>query len=172
MSTGFSSRLSYDDSSYISSVDQSVTPLSYMLNGNNYKNCDKCIPEPSLAVPNNFNELSEPQIDIENTLTNRNWKNDKKQLNSSYVDMFPQEVDKYSDFFKLNDCTSAMISKNSLLTDPKSKYKSLSTQHLVFTPLPIAADNVYPIIGNPGFISSRDVAIDLYRKNMNITTPR
>ena len=67
MSTGFSSRLSYDDSSYVSCVDQSVTPLSYMLNGNRSQNCDICIPDPSVSTPNNYTKVSEPQIDIENT---------------------------------------------------------------------------------------------------------
>jgi len=166
MSTGNSSRLSYDTTSYNAEVNQSVQPMNYYLNSYRFRNCDGCYPEVSQTYPDHTVRATERVIEIENTLSTRDRKNDKKEVVSQNVDKFPEEVQKYEHSFGLQDCSDKIRTSNSLLTNPKINYKGLSTQHLVFSHLPIDATNFTPIYGNPGFVSSRDVAIDEYKKIM------
>jgi len=162
-----SNRLSYDDSSYNSEVEQSTGPMGYYMNAYRSRNCASCYPEVSQTYPSNNFLLTDFQVDIENTLSTRNQLNDKKQLSTPNKDNFIQQVIKYQDSFQLKDCPADVYTQNSLLTDPKINYRGLSTQHLVFTQLPISPTNVNPIYGNPGFVSSRDVAMEEYKKLIN-----
>jgi hypothetical protein len=171
MSTGSSNRLSYDQSAYNASIGKSTDPMGYMLSNYASNNCDKCYPEVSINFPLDYNNVSESLIDVENTLSTRDWKKDKREMQTISKDHFYQKVEKYKNSFLVKDCNDTLISHNSLLTNPKSQTRAFSTQHLVFTPVQ-TSEEITPIWNNPGFVSSRDVAIDLYRKKMNITTPR
>lgn len=80
---GVSSRLGYDQCSYADKLDQSVTPLSYMLNTNYTSNCNACLS--TLGPRSGFNGYgvstiqvdhkyapAEDLTDIESILSNRN----------------------------------------------------------------------------------------------------
>ena len=168
MSHGNSSRLSYDTTSYDASVKKSTEPMSYFMDSYRYRNCDVCYPEMPYIYPQQYNSTSEAHVDIENTLSSRDHKSDKKQPGgTSDNDVFREKVLKYQNNFNLKSCDT-FHSNNSLLTNPKSDYRALSTQHLVFSYLPHMATDVVPLYGNPGFASSRDIAIDEYKKIMKI----
>lgn len=167
MTTGNSGRLSYDPSSYESEVGQSTNPLSYLTNPIYARNCDRCYPEVGQAFPNNYRRETDPRVEIENTLSSRKWKRDKRQPNGIKWDDFEELSIKYGGDETLGGCASAFETRHSLLSDPKIQYKSRSTEHLVFSTLPIAAQDWIPTTRNPGTVSSRDVAIATYRNIMD-----
>jgi len=171
MSTGSSNRLSYDKLAYDSSIIKSTDPMGYMLSNFAGNNCDKCYPDASVNYPFDYTNVSEPLIDLENNLSNRDWKKDKREMQTLSKDTFYKKVEQYKNTFLVKDCDNTLVSHNSLLTNPKSQTRAVSTQHLVFTPVQTSVEFA-PIWNNPGFMSSRDVAIDLYRQKMKITTPR
>jgi hypothetical protein len=162
-----SNRISYDDSAYQADVKRSVDPLFHSLSNYYVKNCDTCLPEPSVVGPMNVRTLDNDMIDVENILTNRDWKMDKKQFNSEHVDVFLPTVNRLGNKLALNNCMNGeLTATNSLLLDPKVNYKALPIQHLVFTGLPVNPQDVIPVLRNPGFVSSRDIAINEYKKNL------
>ena len=163
MTTGISSRLSYDTTAYDADVQQSTNPLGYYVSPDYYANCEKCAPEVGQAYPTNFRRTSEPRIDIENTLTSRTWKRDKRQTNGEKWDDFEDLKIKYENFETLRDCGPDNTAQHSLLQEPKLNYRSMSTDHLVFTSLPINPQDYIPDIRQPG-ASSRDIAINQYRQ--------
>jgi hypothetical protein len=160
-----SSRLSYDVTSYDASIKKSTDPLAYHLAGFGNKNCGSCFPDASIMYPKEYNDASNPTesvIEVENVLSNRDWKNDKKQF-GSHQDTF-QALAREKKFGLPGCSTPAMRSSNSLLTNPRSSYRELSTEHLVFIGNPIYPQDYIPNARVPGSVSSRDVAVDLYRK--------
>lgn len=166
MSLGESSRLSYDTTEYESQVQESTKPMTYFLDSFRFRNHSVCSVDPSYAYPQNYTHHSDAQIEIENTLSSRDVKKDRSQVGARQ-DTFRDKVIRYQDTLKLNECAAGQnVVKNSLLTNPKSDYRALSTQHLVFTYLPYVSTDVTPLYGNPGFASSRDIAIEQYKKAM------
>lgn len=164
MTTGTSSRLSYDTSAYASDIGQSTSPLSYMLDPYSSQNCGRCFPEVGAAYPAKPKRDTDPRIDIENTLTSRKWKRDKRQINGEPWDDFNELQTKYANNEQLPECMPNTIeSRHSLLTDPRINSKSRTTEHLVFSSLPISAQDYIPTLRNPGK-SSRDIAIEEYRR--------
>lgn len=160
------SRLSYDDNIYQSDVKQSTSQLKYQLSDYSRINCGVCQPDIGSGTPQVILNPTDKRVSVENVLTNRDWKSDKKQTLGGVDPLRPSGVFG-SD---LKSCpTTGLRSSNSLLTNPKSRYRSLSTEHLIFGPLPINPQDTIPFERNPGFISSRDVAIDSYRKLMGKT---
>lgn len=157
-------RLSYDDNIYQSDVKQSTSQLAYQLSDYSRINCGACQPDVGAGFPDVFYNPANKRIGAENVLTNRDWKNDKKQIIGGVDPLRPSGIDVSS---KLRMCSAPNLrSSNTLLTNPKSQYRSLSTEHLIFFPLPINPQDTIPFERNPGFVSSRDVAIDSYRKIM------
>ena len=63
-----SNRLTYDTCSYKKALDQSVTPLSYMLNPIKYENCNQCRMELGLVGGNNVSRIEGNLVDLENDL--------------------------------------------------------------------------------------------------------
>jgi hypothetical protein len=162
-----SNRLTYDTSAYAAHVQQSVNPLLHNLSNFYVQNCDACVPEPSVVGPHNVKKLDNDLVEVENILTNRDWKMDKKQFNSEHVDVFLPTAARLGDKLSIRNCVNGeLTSTHSLLTEPRVNYKGLSTQHLVFTGLPINPQDVIPVARNPGFVSSRDIAINEYKKNI------
>lgn len=168
MSTGNSSRLSYDINTYKADVNKSTLPMDYYLSSYSSQNCDSCYPEVGQSYPAPITRTSESQIDIENTLSTRDRKADKKAMGTEQKDNFEEKVIKYQDSFLLRDCPAGVYTGNSLLTDPKINYRGLSTQHLVFSYVPIQGNTPNMSYRNPGNVSSRDLAIEEYKKIMNI----
>ena len=156
-------RLSYDQAIYDSDVKQSTGLLAYQLSDFSKKNCAVCHPDVGVSLPQGSTfTRDETHVKAENILTNRDWKTDKTQLLGG-VD--PLRGGVLTSFQEVRPCSTTLLrSKNTLMTDPKSRFRSLSTQHLIFSSLPVNPQDTIPITRNPGFISSRDVAIDNYRK--------
>lgn len=162
-----SNRLKYDDSAYDAQVKQSVDPMSHLLSGYYGLNCNTCLPEPSVVGPSNPRQLDNNLIDVENVLTNRDWKMDKKQFNNNRVDQFLPTVNKLNNSLTLRSCMNGeLTSTHSTITNPRVNYKGLSQQHLIFYGTPINHQDVAPLSRNPGFMSSRDIAIDQYKVNL------
>lgn len=160
-----SSRLAYDTTAYASDVRKSTGPLEYAMNPVFSRNCDTCYPEPGIAYPENAAPLTAPKIEIENSLSSRTWRRDRRQPGGLSDDKFHELAIKYGNEGVLKSCDSREV-KHSLLSNPKSTYRSLTTEHLVFTTLPIDAQAYVPIIGNPG-LNSRQIAVDSYRRIMD-----
>jgi hypothetical protein len=162
-----SNRLTYDTSAYAAHVQQSVNPLLHNLSNFYVQNCDACVPEPSVVGPYNVKKLDNDLVEVENILTNRDWKMDKKQFNSEHVDVFLPTAARLGEKLSIRHCVNGeLTSTHSLLNEPRVNYKGLSTQHLVFSGLPINPQDVIPVARNPGFVSSRDIAINEYKKNL------
>ena len=162
-----SNRLTYDDSAYAAQVKQSIEPLNHSLSDFYGLNCDTCIPEPSVATPNKPKRYNNEMIEVENLLSNRNWKRDKKQFNCNYRDVFQPTASKLCNSLALRECVNGeLLTTNTLLNNPKVNSKGQSIQHLVFYGVPINQQSVAPLLRNPGFMSSRDIAISEYKKNL------
>lgn len=161
-----SNRLSYDKTAYASDVQRSIDPLQYAINPFFASNCDKCYPEVATSYPNNYSPISDPRIEVENSLSNRKWKADRRQPGGMNSDDFYELSNKYATQEALASCADNQETRYSLLSDPKSRYRGLSTEHLVFGALPIDPQGYVPLIGNPG-LNSRQIAIDSYRKVMD-----
>lgn len=158
-----SSRLSYDSSAYASEVRKSITPLEYAVNPVFARNCERCVPEVGSVYPANINFKTDSKIDVENSLSSRTWRRDRRQPGGSTPQEFEDLALRYGNADPMNDCPASYETRNSLLTDPKSNSRSLSTLDLVFNVLPIDAQDYVPVIGDPG-INSRQAAVDEYRK--------
>lgn len=167
-----SSRLAYDRGTYDASVQRSTDPLYYRLAPYSTSNCNRCIPDPSRG-PLAVHRTSEPQVLVENELTNRDWKNDRKQVFGGHEDRFHDLVSKYGDDFSMGECEGDCPTY-SLLSAPRIQSKSLSTDHLIFSSLPTHPQEVVPLLRSPGGLSSRDVAINEYKKTVKdiLKTPR
>jgi len=63
-----SNRLIYDTCAYKKSLDQSVGPLSYLLNPIKYENCSKCRMELGLVGGTNVSQIKGNLVDLENDL--------------------------------------------------------------------------------------------------------
>lgn len=161
-----SSRLSYDPSAYQSEVTQSTNPLMYSTDPVYTGNCDKCFPEVGASYPSNYRLTGENRLDIENTLSQRKRKLDKHQMNGEAWDDFQELAIKYEKDEVLTDCPTGSESQYSLLSDPRSNYRGLRTDQIVFSTVDsyIQDGTHVPMLRNPGAVSSRDVAIDQYRK--------
>lgn len=167
-----SNRLSYDKSAYESDVRQSTGSLGYAINPVYSSNCAACFPDIPTGAPNNYTPLNEPKVDVENSLTNRTWKRDRHQPAGATQDQFYALVSKYEQAESLSACPmGTQETRYSLLSDPKSRYRGLSTDHLVFHTLPIEAQTYVPTVGDQG-INSRQVAIDSYKKIMDTKDSR
>jgi hypothetical protein len=160
-----SNRLAYDTTAYASNVKRSTDPLEYAMNPAYSKNCAVCQPEPGIAYPENVAPLTEPRVELENNLSSRTWRKDRRQPGGMSDDEFNQLSIKYGNQGNMRSCEAQEV-RHSLLTNPKSTYRSLTTEHLIFHALPINPQTYVPIIGNPG-LNSRQIAIDSYRKIMD-----
>ena len=63
-----SNRLLYDDCAYRQRLDESVDPLSYMLNPIKYENCQKCRHELGLVGGTAVSHIKGNLVDLENDL--------------------------------------------------------------------------------------------------------
>ena len=63
-----SNRLKYDTCAYKKRLDQSVGPLSYVLNPMKYENCNKCRMELGIVGGNNVSQIKGNLVDLENDL--------------------------------------------------------------------------------------------------------
>ena len=63
-----SNRLKFDTCAYKKSLDQSVGPLSYVLNPMKYENCNKCRMELGIVGGNNVSQIQGNLVDLENDL--------------------------------------------------------------------------------------------------------
>lgn len=158
-----SNRLSYDRSAYAATVKRSTDPLEYSTLPASVMNCERCFPETGTTYPQKYTSLTDPRIEIENTLSSRNQKNDRRQAGSE-ADNFYELADKFEKEGGLPDCPlDSQESRHSLLMDPKRNYRELSADRLIFTQLPIEAQSYIPNIRNPG-LNSRSLAIEQYKK--------
>lgn len=160
-----SSRLAYDTTAYASDVKKSTDPLEYAMNPAYGSNCGVCGPEPGIGYPEYAAPLTEPKVEIENNLSSRTWRRDRRQPGGLTENEFHELTIKYGNQGHLRSC-DAQETRHSLLSNPKSAYRSLTTEHLIFHALPINPQTYIPIIGNPG-LNSRQIAIDSYRKIMD-----
>lgn len=64
-------RLRYDECSYKKQLDQSVGPLSYLLNPMKYENCQKCRHEFGLVGGTAVSNIKGNLVDLENDLRNQ-----------------------------------------------------------------------------------------------------
>lgn len=63
-----SNRLIYDTCAYKKTIDQSVSPLSYVLNPMKYENCNKCRMELGLVGGSAVSQIKGNLVDLENDL--------------------------------------------------------------------------------------------------------
>ena len=63
-----SNRLLYDDCAYKQRLDESVDPLSYMLNPIKYENCNKCRVNKGIVAGTNVSNIRGNLVDLENDL--------------------------------------------------------------------------------------------------------
>ena len=63
-----SNRLIYDTCAYKKSLDQSVGPLSYLLNPIKYENCSKCRMELGIVGGTDVSQIKGNLVDLENDL--------------------------------------------------------------------------------------------------------
>lgn len=63
-----SNRLKYDTCAYKKSLDQSVGPLSYVLNPIKYENCNKCRMELGIVGGSAVSQIKGNLVDLENDL--------------------------------------------------------------------------------------------------------
>ena len=63
-----SNRLIYDDCAYNTSLNESVSPLNYILNPFKYENCNKCRNELGLLGGTNVSNIRGNIVDLENDL--------------------------------------------------------------------------------------------------------
>ena len=64
-----SNRLKFDTCAYKKNLDQSVGPLSYVLNPMKYENCNKCRMELGIVGGNNVSQIKGNLVDLENDLS-------------------------------------------------------------------------------------------------------
>jgi len=151
-----STRLPYDDGMYSNYVKQSTGGHNYMLDPA-YNEDLKCYPDGVVGHPSNFVSYDSNQADIENELSNRNVKNEK------YRTTLHENVTKTKDL-PPKTCTN-LYSHNTLLTNPKSTYRSLSTEKFHFDYLNMDPQNHYTdFITNRGK-NTREIAINNFEKN-------
>ena len=60
-----SNRLKYDTCAYKKNLDQSVGPLSYVMNPMKYENCNKCRMELGIVGGNNVSQIKGNLVDLE-----------------------------------------------------------------------------------------------------------
>lgn len=60
-----SNRLKFDTCAYKKTLDQSVSPLSYVLNPIKYENCNKCRMELGIVGGNNVSQIKGNLVDLE-----------------------------------------------------------------------------------------------------------
>lgn len=162
-----SNRLSYDESAYSAHVKRSVDPLVYATEPSASRNCSTCAPIPGSIYPENTAPLTGAKVDIENTLSSRTWRRDRRQPGGVPQEEFQSLAIKYGSSDVLPPCPAgAQETRHSLLTNPKNTYRGLTTEHLVFTTLPIEPQAYVPLIRQPG-LNSRQIAIDSYRRIMD-----
>ena len=63
-----SNRLIYDTCAYKKTLDESVGPLSYLLNPIKYENCNKCRMELGIVGGSNVSHIRGNLVDLENDL--------------------------------------------------------------------------------------------------------
>lgn len=68
-------RLSYDACSYNQTLNQSVSPLHYVLDPIKYENCQKCRMELGIVGGTAVSHISGNLVDLENDLRNQNRPN-------------------------------------------------------------------------------------------------
>ena len=61
-------RLSYDTCEYRKTLDQSVSPLSYILNPMKYENCNKCRMELGIVGGSNVSQIAGDLVLLESDL--------------------------------------------------------------------------------------------------------
>jgi hypothetical protein len=163
-----STRLPYDTSSYEAEITQSTNPLLYSTDPAYAGNCDRCYPQTGSGTtyPRNHKLAGNSRIEIENNLSSRLWKRDKHQIGGMSLDNFQDLAIQYEKEEVLEDCPMSSESQYSLLSDPRSNYRGLRTDGLVFATMDsyIQDGTRVPTVRNPGSVSSRDIAIDQYRK--------
>lgn len=129
---GYSTRLSYDETTYNDRLEESVAPLEYRLNTNRIYNCDSCSsslgPRPSkqgyensLPVANQAAVSQTPEmVNIESILTNRNVPASKNKKNT----VNPIDVTQIS----VNNprmCNDFLNPLSSRLTYPAATYRDM-----------------------------------------------
>lgn len=114
-----STRLSYDDSVYKSYTRQSTGTNIYTMN-KSYVEKLNCFPDVMSGHPKNFISFDENQVGIENNLTNRSVPKTKYNENDN--------IGTNDLITSIPSFCSDLFSRNSLLTNPKSEFRSLSTE--------------------------------------------
>jgi hypothetical protein len=65
-------RLTYDSCAYVQSLNQSVSPLSYVLDPIRYEHCNKCRPELGIVGGTAVSHVKGNLVDLENDLRGQN----------------------------------------------------------------------------------------------------
>ena len=68
-------RMTYDECAYKQNLEQSISPLSYVLDPIKYNNCNKCRMELGIVAGTAVSHISGNMVDLENDLRGQNRPN-------------------------------------------------------------------------------------------------
>lgn len=157
-------RIQYDHPEYESKIIQSTYPLHYYLNKEQNANFHSCNPDVSVNFPERYG--NESTIDIDNYLSMRHVKQNHRSLNTPEKPFNEESSRLLSSLPQTKSCDH-LTSNNSLLSNPKSFYRGLTTQHLTFLNLERDPQDTIPYQYAPFTISSRDVVKKTYKDLLN-----
>lgn len=126
---GHSSRLGYDNESYVDYLQESTEPLAYKLNPDQIKHCTPCFsslgPRGGYGVSINasHDDIAPKQnlVDVESVLTNRNVPLTKSRGGS----VNPKGLDSFN-YNHANQCDQMIESFSTRLTEPPQNFRELS----------------------------------------------
>jgi hypothetical protein len=131
MNIGHSSRLAYDDATYVDRLRESTDPLLYRVNRTHMYNCDNCLSvlgprgggmNPSVSRVNKGGLAPAQDLaDLESIMTNRNVKLSKAK--TGHVN--PIDVTKYK-LYHNRICNDTLNPENTRLSYPAMMYRETS----------------------------------------------
>lgn len=130
MNIGHSSRLLYDDNVYPDKLVESQSPLTYRMNVNQIRNCNRCLstlgPRSRFGV-STLGDLksaeSQDLADLESIFTNRNVKTSKSKL--GHVNPV-NPLDNQQNLSNNKFCGNAINPEHSRLSYPAQNYRNMS----------------------------------------------
>jgi len=160
------SRIQYDVPEYDSKVLQSTSPFSYEINPNQTLNPYICNPDVTINYGERYaytnSDANMNTIDIDNYLSARRLKLNHHSLNIKEEPFEVESAKLLSNQKPRYECNN-LTNSNTLLSNPKSFYRGLTTQHLVFIDLDRNPQDSIPYQYPPFAVSSRDVVKKTYQ---------
>jgi len=165
------SRIQYDTPEYQSKILQTTQPFNYSINVNQTNSSNSCNPDVTLNYPERYAYTSSDkniysQIEIDNYLSTRADKRSHKSLLTPEKSFQEESSRLLSNRVFEDDSCDNLTSNHTLLSNPKSYYRGLTTQHLVFLNLERDPQDTIPYQYAPFTISSRDAVKKTYQNHL------